>query len=493
MTITLSFAPTRRKALMIAVAGLVAAGLALAAASAFGAAGAGPLAALLLAGLGLVGAGAVFDAALRREQETTLAAVGEVKVRLATTNIRLEALAQRLDREPMPADEAAPARAALAELTAEVGLLGGLLKNVAQTVSDHEERLQQAAAEAGPEPRVDALPPAPEPAPIAPPLRVASIEGIVRAELRAEAPAAAAARETAEDAARTEAIAAAIGAAAIEVHLQPVVSLPHRRTVGYEAFARLRLSESELLLPAEFMSVVEARGLGPTLDALMLTRVIAIARYLATRPGEQFVSLNISAATWTNSRAVASIARLIENYHDYAPRLVLEVPQRIFRALDPASLGLLGAMSASGARFCLDQLGDLRLDPAGLADRGVRFVKAAAGLMLAAEEGRVKLEIEAADLAPMLARAGVALIGEKVEDDSTAAALIELNIGLAQGLLFAAPRPARPEIFIEPKSWTPEQETVPSAAELAETPVPPQAAPLPERRSFRSLLRKASA
>ncbi len=489
MKIAFSLTPSRAKALALGLCGLFAAALGVVLLP-------DPwnvLAGIALSGLSLLGASFLLDATLRQDIERIFAILGEIKVRMAQTGMRMEALAQRIDQQPMAAADAAPARATLAEISAEVGILGGLLQNVAQTLNAHEERLNETVA-AVPEP-------APVPAPVAQPgLSVVSAgprPGAPPAEpLHAEADEQVQAMQLALDAARAEEIAAAIGRADIEIHLQPMVQLPQRRTIGYEAFLRLRLSENNLLLPAEFLHVVEERGLSPTMDALVLTRVLAIARYLAARPGDQFVSCNISPATWANPRAVASISRLVENYRAFAGRLVLEVPQRVFRALDPASLGLLGGMSAVGVRFALDQMSDLRLDPASLADRGIRFVKAPVGLLMAAEAGRVQLEIAVADLAPMLARAGIILLGEKVEDDRSAADLIDLNITHAQGLLFSPPRLAKPEIFAEPKEWTAAQEAVPTPAEMAE--LKPGDGSEAEgaaevRRSFRSVLRQASA
>jgi cyclic-di-GMP phosphodiesterase, flagellum assembly factor TipF len=491
MKIAFSLTPSRAKALALGLCGLFAAALGVVLLP-------DPwnmLAGIGLCGLSLLGASFLLDATLRQDIERIFAILGEIKVRMAQSGMRMEALAQRIDQQPMAAADAAPARATLAEISAEVGILGGLLQNVAQTLNAHEERLNEAVASSP-----EAVPPA-----VPTPVTVAELSVIsaglrsgapVPEPLHAEADEQVQAMQLALDAARAEEIAAAISRADIEIHLQPIVQLPQRRTIGYEAFLRLRLNENNLLLPAEFLHVVEERGLSPTMDALVLTRVLAIARYLAARPGEQFITCNISPVTWGNPRAVASIARLVENYRAFAGRLVLEVPQRVFRALDPASLGLLGGMSAVGVRFALDQLSDLRLDPASLADRGVRFVKAPVGLLMAAEAGRVQLEIAVADLAPMLARAGIVLLGEKVEDDRSAADLIDLNITHAQGILFSPPRLARPEVFAEPKEWTAAQDAVPTPAEMAE--LKPGDAREADgaaevRRSFRSVLRQASA
>jgi cyclic-di-GMP phosphodiesterase TipF (flagellum assembly factor) len=480
MKFTFSLSPSRRKALIMGLCGLLLAGFATVLVSP-------PYAlpvAILVAGGALLGASFVLDATFRREFEKMLGILGEFKVRHAQLKIRLDGLEQRIDSQPMAAADAAPARAQLAELTAEVGILGGLLQNVAQTLSAHEERL----GAAGEEPVVAAPPVAPPPEKAAPSARIDPTILDPRILAAPEPDAQVSARHREQEAARAEAIAGAIAAASVEIHLQPIVQLPARRTVGYEALARLRLSENELLLPAEFLPVVEERGLSATLDALVLTRVLAIARFLSARPGDLFVSCNISASTWGNARSVASIGKLIENYRDFSKRLVLEMPQRVYRSLDPASLGLIGGITVAGARFALDQLLDLRLDPRGLSDRGVRFVKAPMSLLVAARDGRHPLEIDIADLSALLERAGVTLIGEKVEDDRAAAELIDMEVAFGQGLAFAPPRLARPEVFMEPTPQSLEQPVAPPAA-----PAPaPETAEQPERRSFRSMLRRAS-
>jgi cyclic-di-GMP phosphodiesterase TipF (flagellum assembly factor) len=289
------------------------------------------------------------------------------------------------------------------------------------------------------------------------------------------------------------------------VHLQPIVSLPQRRTQGYEALPRLRLDENTLLMPHEFMRTVEERGFGPTLDALVLTRALAIARHLGAKDGKIFVSCNFSASTWESARALATLARILDKYRDHAGQLVVEVPQAVFRALHPTSLGLLGAMSANRVRFALDHVADLRFDPQALYDRGIRLVKIPASLLQAYAEGRLQSDIAIGDLAALLGRASVALVAEEVEDNPTAADMIELGIGLGQGVAFSPPRPVKPEVFAEPEEARPEPQAPPQAspaepqrsAEIVGYPAPaapPAAAEpaRPDRVPFRSVLRRAT-
>ncbi|MFN3672699.1 MAG: EAL domain-containing protein, partial [Bosea sp. (in: a-proteobacteria)] len=403
---------------------------------------------------------------------------------------------------PMRDADAAPARAAINELTAEVGLLGDLIHQVATTLADHDEQLTRAR----PVP-AQAAPPQPAPIPVVDPeaARRARQEALI-AE-REEA-----AREAGRQAENERAgiISLALSEGRVEVHLQPIVELPQRRTRGYEALVRLRLDEATLLMPEQFIDIIEERGFGPTLDALVLTRTLAIARHLgakakagADREPALFVSCNISRATWGSSRALATLARILDKYSEHAASLVVEIPQPVFRQLDPASLGLLGAMAATGVRFALDHVGDLRFDPASLFERGVRFVKAPAALLQAEMQGEISLDIAASDLATLLARASITLVAEEVADNPAVADMIELGVSYAQGFVFSPPRPVRPEVFAEPAqpSGMPEAQARPepptrASADVIGYPDAQAAKPqveAPERLPFRAVLRRATA
>lgn len=446
---------------------------------------------LLSAGLGLAGAAALARRNATREREQLLAAIGEVKVRLATNTIRVDAMAKRFDQLPMGEADAAPAKAMLNELTAEVGLLGDLLQQVATTLGEHDDQLSRIEGRlANPQPqpaRLAAFAPERTEPRIPEPLTASRQDPGEIAQLRA-----------AEE--RAALISEALAKGQVEVHLQPIVSLPQRRTRGYEALVRLRLDEKTLLLPSEFLTTIEERGFGPTLDALVLTRALAIARHLGSKPGGLFVSCNFSAATWNSSRALAALSRILEKYHDHIGNLVIEVPQRVFRSLEPASLGLLGAMSAGGVRFALDHVSDLRFDPVSLHDRGVRFVKASAALLLAEARGSKLVDIAVGDLATQLARGSIQLVAEEVEDDPMVADMLDLGIGFGQGIVFSPPRPVRPEVFAEPQP-----EAAPAAIPMSAVALAPPASaevvehpamatpPAVKRVPFRDILRRATA
>ncbi|MGO4527127.1 EAL domain-containing protein [Microvirga sp. 2MCAF35] len=249
----------------------------------------------------------------------------------------------------------------------------------------------------------------------------------------------------------------------IELHLQPVVSLPQHKIRFYEALARLRLADGTLMGPAEFLPIIEASGRASDFDRRVLIRTMAVARHLVARGSEAIVGVNLAAHSVAEPGFLWSLARLFDASPDLLGKIVLEMSQLSWRCLDGDHRAALAALRERGVPFSLDRATDLRFDPVRLADLGVRFMKLPAGLMIEAAEradGRYAgPEPDVRDFAPALRRQGILLIADRVEEDRMVPMLCDLGVPLAQGFAFAAPRPVKPEIAAEqtfPQSLDPE-------------------------------------
>jgi len=102
----------------------------------------------------------------------------------------------------------------------------------------------------------------------------------------------------------------------------------------------------------------------------------------------------------------------------------------------------LATLRELGFRFCMDQVSDLRIEPRDLADRGVRFVKVPAPVLLSRTESS---DIHAADLSDLLNRHGVSLIADHIESENQVVELLDFDLRFGQGFLFSPPRPVRAE------------------------------------------------
>jgi cyclic-di-GMP phosphodiesterase TipF (flagellum assembly factor) len=274
----------------------------------------------------------------------------------------------------------------------------------------------------------------------------------------------------------------------IELHLQPVVSLPQRKSRFYEVLARLRLADETILVPAEFLPVLEKSGFVTDFDRKVLTRAASIARHLSGRGSDARVSCNLSPASLEGGILRAAV-RVAEAYPDIADRLVLELSQRCWRALDADAAGTIAVLRQKGVGFALDRATDLRLDPLALAERGVGYVKLPVELLLRPETGR-GLDIAVGDLAAVLTRAGIRLVAERVEREEDVPNLIDLDVALAQGFVFAPPRAIRPEV-LTPAAAAPLAQAEPQQVPAPPEPVATASNDAQERRPFRTFLRRA--
>ncbi|MFC6773525.1 EAL domain-containing protein [Methylobacterium gregans] len=254
-----------------------------------------------------------------------------------------------------------------------------------------------------------------------------------------------------------------------------MVTLPQRKVVAYEALARLRAG-AELLAPEDFLPVLERHGRTTELDRRMLQRAATVARHLAGRGSEASVTYGLSPLSLYEPGFLRWFARLVDEESGLAGRLVLALPQASWRSLDAEQASALAGLRGK-VGFALDRPQDLRFDGVALARAGVGQVKVPAGLLLRPERPDLA-DIAVEDLVTALARAGIRLVAQAVEAEGDVPDLIDLDVALAQGSVFAAPRPVRADVLAAPPSE-------------AGPPQPPEPEP-PQRRPFRSFLRRAS-
>src|SRR6202012_2254354 len=150
----------------------------------------------------------------------------------------------------------------------------------------------------------------------------------------------------------------------------------------YEAVIRLRDEHDQILAADDFIGVAEAGGLIGRIDYTVMLRWVQGLPRLMVRNKEVGVFCNVSAATLANPASFTQCLDFLEANRALAPSLVLEFKQATFRNLGPAETEHLAALAQRGFRFSIDHVTDLRIEPRELADRGVRYIKVPAALLL---------------------------------------------------------------------------------------------------------------
>ena len=446
--------------------------------------------------LGALTALAVYNAVAARMRDRAEASAqistlsrssGDLARQLAEFSLRLNAMDSKVEHVLERSLQVAQ------PLAAEIEELSTLVKQLADSVAGHQLAIGRIGAKfdavaatrqtgpAAPSADVDAAPAAPAPRPAAPAVAAPALTTAAPAAAVPEPAAASAAMvapppvpSVTEPPAATPApaapapspraapaestvpafagldragIIAAIGSAIeggrIDLYLQPIVMLPQRKVRFYEAMSRLKADNGDMVAAADFLKYAEAGALMPKLDHLTVLRCVQVVRRLLLKNREIGLFCNVSGLTLTDA-SFSSLLELVEANRAIATSLVLEFTQSAVRAMGPIEHESLAALAERGFRFSMDNLTDLRVEPRELTDRGFRFVKASANLLLN-RAGAASTDIHPADFSDLLGRYGIDLIAERIESENVVVDLLDYDVRFGQGFLFAPPRPVRAE------------------------------------------------
>jgi cyclic-di-GMP phosphodiesterase, flagellum assembly factor TipF len=343
----------------------------------------------------------------------------------------------------------------------EINELGVLVKQLAVSVASHDDMLSSG------------VPAATAPAPVSDPDSDQQNELPPEDSERAAAMAAPApvlsaptvvTSETAPSRSQAQiltAVRAAVEENRIDIYLQPMVTLPQRKVRFYEAVTRLRDDKDQVLAADDFIAIAEAAGLIGRIDHMVMLRCVQVLRRLMVRNKDVGVFCNVAAATLGNPTTFAQCLDFLEANRALAPSFVLEFKQATFRNLGPTESEHLAALAQRGYRFSIDHVTDLRIEPRELADRGVRFIKVPAALLLDPRQSSTS-DIHPSDLSDLLGRFGIDLIAERIEGERAVVDLLDFDVRFGQGFLFAPPRPLRPEGASATGGATPEKAQEPN-------------------------------
>jgi cyclic-di-GMP phosphodiesterase TipF (flagellum assembly factor) len=324
------------------------------------------------------------------------------------------------------------ARGAVDPLAGEIGELGTLVRHLADTVAAHEIALQSHAPVPAPHAQAPAL--APASAPPAAPLALSEhdavsgprrFQGLSRDGI-------------------AEMVAKAVDDSRIDMYLQPIVTLPQRKVRYYEAMSRLRTEQGDIIPAGDFIEVAESAGLMPKIDNLLVFRCVQVTRRLQLKSRDVGLFCNISATTLTDALQFKQFLDFMDANRALSSALMLEFTQSAYRNFGPIEQESLSALAERGFRFSMDHVTDLHMEPKELAERSFRYLKVPAKLLLNKATG-AQSDIHPEDLADLLARSGIDLIAERIENEAMVLDLLDYDVRFGQGFLFSPPRPVRAE------------------------------------------------
>ena len=192
-------------------------------------------------------------------------------------------------------------------------------------------------------------------------------------------------------------------------------------------------------------AMYRAKALGKARCEVFDTSMLEeVTRRLQLKNRDVGLFCNLSVSTLTDPAQFKQLLDFTDANRALAGALTFEFSQSAYRSFGPIEQESLAALSEQGFRFSMDRLTDLRFEPKDLAERSFRFVKVPAKLLLN-KSTSAQGDIHPQDLADLLARSGIDLIAERIENESMVVDLLDYDVRFGQGFLFSPPRPVRAE------------------------------------------------
>ncbi|MBA4226699.1 MAG: diguanylate phosphodiesterase [Hyphomonas sp.] len=241
----------------------------------------------------------------------------------------------------------------------------------------------------------------------------------------------------------------------VDLHLQPIVSLPQRRVTFYEGFTRLRRPDGSHITPADFLDAARRANLMGIIDNFMLFRCVQIVRRLAERDRRVGVFCNISSISLEDPTFFPMFLSFMTENRDLSGSVIFEIRADRFEQRSPTMRANMDKLTALGFRFSIDHVAGIDLDLPRLQAAGVRFVKVNGSQLidqLRDPHGPRPLtalnrKLTGNEVGAAFSRYGIMLIAEKIEDEASVVEILEYEIPFGQGHVFSAPRPIKSSLM----------------------------------------------
>ena len=220
----------------------------------------------------------------------------------------------------------------------------------------------------------------------------------------------------------------------IDLYLQPIVTLPARKILHYEAYSRVRDDKGEVIFPSQYIKLAEDSGLVSTLDNLLLFRCIQVIRRLGTRKPNMRFFCNISSVSLNDKEFFPQFIDFMLDNQELSDRLVFEFTQQDVLRQPNSIWQSLSSLGKRGFRFSMDNVQVINHDLSDLASRYFRYVKLSPDLLL--DEN---IDIDRNDIKEAYKRYEIEIIIEKIEGDDKLVEILDCGIERGQGYLFGEP------------------------------------------------------
>ncbi len=242
----------------------------------------------------------------------------------------------------------------------------------------------------------------------------------------------------------------ALNDAHMDVVIQPVMRLPQRRPAFLEIFARLPAKTGQPAVTAQrFMPGLRQSHKVSLVDRLALQYAFDLILDPARAGHTLPYMINIGSETLKDGAFMARLVQYLKQQNKLANRLIFEMRQADYHAMTAPILTIMDGMAALGCRFSMDNVDTPQFTRSFLRQHHISFVKLSSARL--AHMSRHTSGVETVRrIKSNLARDGVTVIAERIEDNPTLMDVLDLGLDYGQGYYLA--QPAMPQTSTQRKA-----------------------------------------
>jgi cyclic-di-GMP phosphodiesterase TipF (flagellum assembly factor) len=235
------------------------------------------------------------------------------------------------------------------------------------------------------------------------------------------------------------AVADGLIADAVDLYVEPVVTLPERKPAFYECYGGVRGPDGNALTIDQELDMSGREPLMGAIENALMMRCLERIEKLdisAIEQGKCFY--NVPALSLSDRSFFGGLLGHLQNRPALAGRLVMEFTQTALMENGEQAVEDLVQLQECGCSYSIDDITDLAIDFESLVGFGFRFAKV--GSKFIRVQANTADDPEAVrNLAGTLRELGIDLIVENVETDLSLVELIAFEIAYGQGPLFGQP------------------------------------------------------
>lgn len=274
-------------------------------------------------------------------------------------------------------------------------------------------------------------------------LRNASRQNLPQAEPPKSAEAAPAVEQVMRALKLAQSLARGITAGELELHYQPIVLLSDRRLVGYEALVRWRHPEFGMVRPDEFIPLAEQTDLIHRIGDFVLNQAALdwdVLGLLCEPPpgGKRFMSVNLSAPEVCRPKICHQVYATLSEHRMAPVDLRIELTETSLVGDKAAVAEVMRKLQSVGISIALDDFGKGFSGMDYLASMPFSCIKIDKSFVdgVLTSERSLQIVRTAIQLAQTL---NMSTVGEGIEDEATAQALLDMGCTYGQGYFFGKP------------------------------------------------------